>query len=55
MVARMLHLLGYIGDDQGLNGYLQAVEITAELLDALKDKRILLNRHINIALKESQL
>jgi recombinational DNA repair protein (RecF pathway) len=54
-VARILNRLGYIGNDADLNGYLDNDEFSLEILDLLKDKRVLLNRHINKALKESQL
>lgn len=54
-VARMLHKLGYIGDDKELNGYLQSIEITKKLLDGLEGKRAVLNKHINKAMRESQL
>jgi len=54
-VARMLFLLGYIGDVAELNGHLQSIEITAELLRNLSGKRTVLNQHINKALKESML
>lgn len=55
LVARMLYRLGYIGDDRELNGYLQSDEFAKELLGKLKDKKAILNRHINKALRESHL
>jgi hypothetical protein len=54
-VARMLHMLGYIGDDSRLNGHLRSSSITVGLLDDLKEKITLLNKHINKALRESHL
>lgn len=54
-VARILYRLGYIGDDALLNGYLQSSEVSVELLEKLKSKRILINQHVNKALKESHL
>ncbi|MFA6404918.1 MAG: recombination protein O N-terminal domain-containing protein [Candidatus Paceibacterota bacterium] len=55
IVARILYLLGYIGDQKGLNEYLKSIEINDELLNLLQDKRIVLNREINKALSESHL
>jgi recombinational DNA repair protein (RecF pathway) len=55
LVARVLHWLGYIGDDVDLNGHVRSFEITSELLDLLKEKRTILNKHINKALKESMM
>jgi len=54
-VARVLHKLGYIGDEPQLNGHFQSNDITIELIDKLKEKRTLLNKHINNALHESHL
>lgn len=54
-VARILHWLGYIGDDKELNGHMQSLEITTGSLDRLQKKRTIFNMHINKALKESQL
>jgi hypothetical protein len=54
-VARMLFLLGYIGDAKKLNIHLKSIEITRELLETLADQRTVLNQHINKALKESML
>lgn len=55
LVARILHHLGYIGDDGELNGHMKTSDISIDLLDRLKDKRAIFNRHINKALQESQL
>ncbi|MEK7501496.1 MAG: hypothetical protein AAB629_01070, partial [Patescibacteria group bacterium] len=54
-VARILHKLGYIGEDAKLDGYLKSNDITAQMLDELESKRIIINKHINKALKESHL
>jgi DNA repair protein RecO len=54
-VIRMLHLLGYVGDTGDLDGYVNSVEISRELLLSLKGKRTNMNQHINKALKESHL
>jgi len=55
IVIRMLHHLGYIGDAADLNGYVHSLELNKDLLKSLKGKRIVMNRHINKALKESHL
>lgn len=55
VVARILYLLGYIGDQKGLDEYLKSIEINDELLDLLQDKRTVLNKEINKALLESHL
>lgn len=55
IIARIMHWLGYIGNDRELNGHLQSIVITMQLLESLADKRIIINRHINKALKESHL
>ncbi len=54
-VARTLHKLGYIGNDARLDGHLRSNDLTAQLLNELKNKRAMLNGHINKALKESHL
>ncbi len=54
-VARILHWLGYIGDDLELSGHIRSFEITSDLVDLLKEKRTILNKHINKALKESMM
>ncbi|MEK9177809.1 MAG: hypothetical protein AAB777_01670, partial [Patescibacteria group bacterium] len=54
-VARILHKLGYIGEDAKLDGHLKSNNITAQMLDELESKRIIINKHINKALKESHL
>ncbi|MBU6427068.1 recombination protein O N-terminal domain-containing protein [Patescibacteria group bacterium] len=54
-VARILRLLGYIGDSAEFGDRLKSCEINTELLDVLVPKRVLLNKHINKAIKESHL
>jgi DNA repair protein RecO len=54
-VVRILHKLGYIGEDAQLDEYIQSNDITIELLEKLYDKRAIINKHINKALKESHL
>lgn len=54
-VLRILHVLGYVGDDADLKECLNSSAVTLELLDLLKLKRPILNKHINRAIKESHL
>lgn len=54
-ILRILHVLGYIGDNIGFEECLKSREITIGLLDNFKDKRTLINQHINKALRESHL
>jgi DNA repair protein RecO len=55
IVIRMLHHLGYIGDAADLNGHVHSLELSKDLLQSLRGKRIAMNRHINKALRESHL
>lgn len=55
LVARILHWLGYIGDDNDLNDHMRSFGINTGLLDVLDVKRAILNKHINKALKESMM
>jgi len=54
-VARILHLLGYIGNDDELNEYFKSNIISITILEKLVSKRTIINKHINKALKESHL
>ncbi|MEA2715081.1 MAG: repair protein RecO [Candidatus Parcubacteria bacterium] len=54
-VLRMLGALGYIGDDPLLPDDIHSSDITLPFLDKLTGERPAMNRHINKALKESQL
>ena len=54
-VIRIMHALGYIGDDQTLKDCFTSTDVTIQLLDQLLEKRIIINQHINKALKESHL
>lgn len=54
-VLRILHALGYIGNDTDLNGTAASSEITIQSLDELAPKRAHINQHINKALRESHL
>lgn len=55
IVFRIMHLLGYIGTDGGLEPELYSGEVSPELLGKVELKRLVINKHINKALKESQL
>jgi hypothetical protein len=50
-----LHALGYIGDVGEPESIIREQNISAEFLDQLGSHRVEINRHINKALKESQL
>jgi DNA repair protein RecO len=54
-VLRILEALGYIGADPILDTYTQSQAITAELVAQAHHDRLLINRHINQALRESHL
>jgi recombinational DNA repair protein (RecF pathway) len=54
-VLRILHALGYIGDVGEPESIIREQNISAEFLDQLGSHRVEINRHINKALKESQL
>jgi DNA repair protein RecO len=55
IVWRILKMLGYIGKEVGLEENLETAPLSLELLSRLMPKRALLNKHINKALRESQL
>ncbi len=55
VVTRILNKLGYIGDVAELNYSIQSAELSVDLLNNLKGKRMIINQHINKALKESHL
>lgn len=54
-VFRILRNLGYVGDDDSLSAVVDPKDITREILRNASAKRIVMNRHINKALKESHL
>ncbi len=54
-VLRMLALLGYIGKDPLINQEIKEGNFSIQLLETYKEKRMLLNQHINKALRESHL
>jgi DNA repair protein RecO len=55
IVFRILKLLGYIGNDKGIEAKLVEAPFTVELVEAALAQRKTLNTHINKALKESHL
>jgi len=55
IVARILHRLGYVAIIPDLKIQIESNEINADMLDVVKKHRILINQHINKALKESHL
>lgn len=55
IVFRILHLLGYIGNDKNLDPRLIAGQLSIEFLDEVAEQKGNINRHINKALKESHL
>ncbi len=55
VVLRILHTLGYIGNEPAFAAFIDALEINIPILDQVTSIRQTVNRHINTALKESQL
>jgi hypothetical protein len=55
IITRILHSLGYVGNIAEVERNIFEEGLNLEILDNLKGKRIILNKHINRALKESQL
>ncbi len=55
LVLRVMHALGYIGDDKEIHGFIYSNDFTPGLLELAGRKRIMINQHINKALKESHL
>jgi len=54
-VLRILKMLGYIGHDSIFDAELNEGTLSVELLNNLAPKRVIINQHINKALRESQL
>jgi len=54
-VARVLYLLGYVGKDDSLDIILRSLNYDRDLIERMKEKRLEINRKINLALKESHL
>jgi recombinational DNA repair protein (RecF pathway) len=55
IVLRMLYHLGYVGKDVQMDEFFRGPEITPELLEKALPLRLVMNQHINKALKESHL
>jgi len=55
IVVRILHRLGYVAVIPDLKFQIESDEITKEILTFIDKKRILINQHINKALRESHL
>ena len=55
IMFRILKLLGYIGKDDDIGEEISIGAINNTFLDASKDKRIMINKHVNKALAESHL
>lgn len=55
IVFKMLELLGYVGKDIILKDKLKQDLFSVELLNELASKRVVINQHINKALRESHL
>ncbi len=55
LVLRIMHTLGYIGDDKDIHAFIYSNDFTSALLELAARKRTMINQHINKALKESHL
>ena len=55
IVLRILHALGYIGNNDGMSDLVDNSRITLEILGDAAPKRAAMNQHINKALHESHL
>ncbi|MEK7641929.1 MAG: recombination protein O N-terminal domain-containing protein [Patescibacteria group bacterium] len=55
IVFRIVHLLGYVGTDKDISVQMISAPLTIELLDTVAGHRVAMNKHINKALRESQL
>ena len=54
-VIRILHSLGYVDSDHVLGFCFQSRSINSDLLSEVSSKRVIINQHINKALRESHL
>lgn len=54
-VARILHALGYVSQDEEIKGCISSLPFTRELLEQTTPQRLVVNKHINKAIKESHL
>jgi recombinational DNA repair protein (RecF pathway) len=55
LVIRIMHRLGYIGDDKEIHQFVFSNDFEPALIDLAGRKRVVINQHINNALKESHL
>ncbi len=55
LVLRILHRLGYIGDMAELNNLVNSDEISTNILDIVSSSKVVLNKNINRAIKESHM
>lgn len=55
IVFRIVHLLGYVGNDKEIDIRVISAPLCNELLDVASGQRVVMNKHINKALRESQL
>jgi hypothetical protein len=55
IVFRIVRALGYVGTDKDIDDQIVDGPISIELVRTSAGKRVLLNKHINKALRESQL
>jgi DNA repair protein RecO len=55
IVFRILHILGYVGDDDMFDKDLKSRDLNKDIVLGLTTKRNLINQHINKALRESHL
>ncbi len=55
IVFRILHLLGYVGIDKKISAELISQPLSIKLIDEAVGQRMVLNQHINKALRESHL
>jgi recombinational DNA repair protein (RecF pathway) len=55
IVFRVFNLLGYIGSDTQLDDRLRVAPFSHELIAEIADRRLIMNNHINKAIRESHL
>jgi len=55
IVFRIVHLLGYVGNDKEVDAQILSAPLSLELITTAVGQRVAMNMHINKALKESHL
>ncbi len=55
VVIRIMHALGYIGDNKEIHSFIYSNDLTLGVCELAMSKKTLINQHINKALKESHL